>query len=352
LHKRLLFWGDVAMNSPELVKTLPKDMIAVAWQYDPPEGGFDRFITPFTNAGIETWVSPSANRGTRIDPDNGNNLITIQQFVAAGQRLGATGMLNTVWADGGEGIFEQDWYSILFGAAASWQPGVSSITDFERSYGPIFHNDASGSINQAQMELKQAHETLAKAGLYAKNTLFWEDPWNTQGQRDTAKIMPVVHDLRLHAENAIILIEKARQQKSIRNIDTLDAIELGARRFDFIGQKFQQARAIAEEYNAMYAMRNDKSSHERIMDHSYDISGVEGQCQDLRDGYGLIRDLFQTAWLRENRSYWLDNVLAEYDLNLQLWIRRGRELRAAADGFDATGELPSPQSLGIPEVEP
>ncbi len=348
LHKRLLFWGDVAMNSPDLVKTLPKDMIAVAWQYDPPEGGFDRFITPFINAGIETWVSPSANRGNRIYPDNGNNLAAIQQFVAAGQRLGAAGMLNTVWADGGEGIFEQDWYGILFGAAASWQPGVSDIAVFERSYGPVFHNDLAGYSSRAQVELMQAHETLAGAGLYAKNTLFWEDPWSSAGQRDTAKIMPVVHNLRLHAENAIILIARARKEQDIRNSDALDAMELAARKFDFIGQKFQQAQAVAAEYNSMYAMRNDKSMHQRIMDHSYDISGINGQCQDLRDGYGLIRDLFQAAWLKENRPYWLDNVLAEYDLNIQLWIRRGRELRAAADGFDITGELPSPQSLGIP----
>jgi hexosaminidase len=348
LHKRLLFWGDVAMNSPELVKTLPKDMIAIAWQYSPPEGGFDKWITPFTDAGIETWVSPSANRGDRIYPDNDNNLKTIQGFVADGQRLGATGMLNTVWDDYEGGIFEQNWYGVLYGAAASWQPGTSSIPQFEESYGRVFHGDSSGDVNQAQMELIQAHLILAKVGLYAKNELFWEDPWSKTGQEDTAKILPVAHGMRLHAENAIVLIERARSQKNIRNVTALDAMELGARKFDFIGQKFQQAQEMLEEYNTMYAGQKDKSQHGHIMDLSYVITGNDGQCQDMRDGYGLIRDLFNAAWLMENRPYWLDNVLVRYEMNMQLWIHRGMVFRSATNEFDKTGILPSPYEVGIP----
>lgn len=348
LHKRLLFWGDVAMNSPELVKTLPKGMIAVAWQYTLPANGFDKWITPFTDAGIETWVSPSANRGERIYPDNDNDLKTIQGFVADGQRLGATGMLNTVWNDYEGGIFEQNWYGVLFGAAASWQLGASSIPQFEKSYGQVFHGDSSGDVNQAQMELMQAHLILAKVGLRAKTSLFWEDPWSKAGQEDTAKILPVAHDLRIHAENAIVLIERARSQKYIQNISALDAMELGARKFDFIGQKFQQAQEILEQYNTMYAGQKDKSQHDHIMDLSYVITGNNGQCQDMRDGYGLIRDLFNTAWLKENRPYWLDNVLAQYEMNMQLWIQRGTAFRAAANEFDKTGTLPSPREVGLP----
>ncbi len=50
-HKRLLFWGDIAVNSPELVGTLPKDMIAVPWEYDA-KPDFTSQIEPFTKAGL------------------------------------------------------------------------------------------------------------------------------------------------------------------------------------------------------------------------------------------------------------------------------------------------------------
>ena len=47
LHRRLLFWGDIAMNNPELVPRLPHDMIAVAWHYEPEPQGFDKWLDPY-----------------------------------------------------------------------------------------------------------------------------------------------------------------------------------------------------------------------------------------------------------------------------------------------------------------
>jgi len=351
LHKRLLFWGDVAMNSPELVKELPKDLIAVPWQYSMPENtaeGFGRWIKPFVDAGLETWVAPSAARGNRIDADDENNLRTIQAFVADGQKLGATGMFNTVWDDGGEGLFEQDWYSVLFGAAACWQSGRSDISRFQRSYGQVFHGDSSGNIDQAMTELMQAHKVLSGAGLSATNTLFWEDPWSPSGQLDAKKILPTVHELRVHAEKSIVLFEKAKRLKNLRNTETLDALALGARKMDFIGQKFEEGQEIVLAYRALYAQRNNPEKHDQLVDDSYAITGNNGQCQDLRDGYGLLRDLFQNAWLRENRPYWLDNVMAQYLLNMQLWIGRGTAIRAAMNAFEEAGKLAPPEQMGMP----
>ena len=122
--KRVLFWGDLAWHNPDLVAALPKDMIGVPWVYDAlPD--FDKYIRPFNRAGMEVWVAPGVNNWRRVYPDNNVALVNIQHFVRDGQRMGARGMLNTVWNDDGEGIFDEDWYGVLFGAAASWQPGES-----------------------------------------------------------------------------------------------------------------------------------------------------------------------------------------------------------------------------------
>ena len=89
-HKRLLFWGDIAVNSPELVNTLPKDMIAVPWEYDA-KPDFTSIIEPFTKAGLETWVAPGVNNWSRLYPNNNEALGNIRAFVRDGQKLGANG---------------------------------------------------------------------------------------------------------------------------------------------------------------------------------------------------------------------------------------------------------------------
>ncbi len=106
-HKQLLFWGDIAENSPELVGTLPKDMIAVSWHYDA-KPDFTKKLEPFIKAGLETWVAPGVNNWNRVYPNNNEALGNIRAFVRDGQKLGATGMLNTVWNDDGEGIFDRE----------------------------------------------------------------------------------------------------------------------------------------------------------------------------------------------------------------------------------------------------
>ena len=73
-------------------------------------------------------------------------------------------MLNTVWNDDGEGIFDEDWYGVLFGAAASWQSGESPLQQYQTSYGAVFHGDLSGKIDEAQAQIMAAQKLLSDNG--------------------------------------------------------------------------------------------------------------------------------------------------------------------------------------------
>ncbi len=352
LHKRLLFWGDIASGSPALVKTLPKDMIAVAWGYGPAKS-FDRAITPFRDAGMETWVAPGVSNWSRVYPDFNVALRNIQGFVRDGQRLGATGELNTTWDDDGEALFNQTWYGVLFGAAAGWQPGASSIPAFEHAYGRVFHGDTTGKIDEVQLMLAHAHALLDSAGLGdANDNLFWIDPWSPGGQLVAEKIRPVAYRLRILAESSLVLLDQVRPLIH-RNLDALKAMELGARKMDFIGMKFEFADQIVQLYAdaADTTVPPDARVQSPAAD-LIDISSTNGLTQDLRDGYSLIRDLYQAAWLREDRPYWLHNVLARYDLATQLWITRGDRVSAALGELGRTHHLPPADSVGIPSTMP
>ena len=79
-------------------------------------------------------------------------------------------------------------------------------------------------------------------------------------------------------------------------------------------------------------------------------NGANGRLQDLRDGYSLLRDLYQQAWLRSNRPYALRPVLEHYDYTVQLWIARSDKLRAAQRQWSDTHTLPTAAELGIPSA--
>ncbi len=385
LHRKLLFWGDIALNSPDLVNAMPQSFkdatIAVSWEYNPHPEGFDKYIVPFTKNGYETWVAPGVNNWSRVYPNYAMGLANIQLFIRDGQRLGAEGALNTIWNDDGEGLVNMDWYGILYGAAASWQKGSSSIPDFEQSYAQVFHGDATGKLNQAQLEIMTAHTLLkeqAKTG-DGSDGLFWIDPWSRDGVTYADKIRPFNHDVRLHAERALTLIAEARAAApapvatfttspgsapvynpanaypsaptSLRETDAIDALELGARRLDFIGLKFQLADEMRLSYaNALAAQGStDKKVRATVSHELGEINnGANGRIEDLRDGYSMLRDLYEQAWLQSNRPYALRPVLEHYDFTVALWLSRSDKFRAAQRQWSDAKTLPSAADLGIP----
>jgi hypothetical protein len=349
LNRRLLFWGDIGDANPDAVSALPKDMIAVPWNYWSTTG-FDKMIEPFRKNGIETWVAPGDANWNEVYPVAKTALWNIQGFIRDGQRLGSTGALTTVWNDDGEGLFNMDWYGVLFGAVAAWQPGESSIADYQDDYGAIFHLDPTGKINEAEKELMAAQEALrtSKSGM-TSDQIFWLDPWSAKGQEVSSKLLPQAHDLRIHAERAIVLLDEARAaDPALAEPDALTAMDLGARRLDLIGLKFQLAQEIATDYAQATAQQHDKTQHTAVSRMLEEISSDNGRCQDLRDGYSAAKDEYRQVWLSENRPYWLNNVTVRYDLEIERWQRRANQFDTVARAWHNGQDLPPAPSLDMP----
>ena len=85
----------------------------------------------------------------------------ISGFVESGQRLGSSGELTTVWNDDGEGLFNLDWFGVLFGGAAGWQPGKSDGAAYQATFGTTLDLTTStiGPVGQALIRASSAMMT-------------------------------------------------------------------------------------------------------------------------------------------------------------------------------------------------
>jgi hypothetical protein len=349
-RKKLLFWGDIAIHYPEMLNILPKEMIAVPWKYSA-QPDYNDDIAPFRKAGFDVMVAPGANNWSRIVPDYATAFTNIRNFVRDGQKAGAFGMLNTVWNDDGEAPFALTWPAVIFGAACSWQAGESSVKDFENAYDWAFYrNAADTAFTDAIRSLDRAQSLLAKQGVQgAMDSAFWLDPFTEAGARYAAKVLPVVHELRLDAETAIGLLAQHRAQAGM-NLETLDALRFAAMRLDALGMKVQYTAECSRFYQLAYESQNRGGAGRYISE----LSGFGGRLDDLRDSVTRLRAAYEKLWNDENRPYWIGNVLVRYDVSAARYQEKIEALRSVAANRRNGGALPPPESLGFyaPETAP
>jgi hexosaminidase len=349
-QKQLLFWGDIAVKYPQLLNILPKDMIAVPWEYSA-RTEFESLVKPFHDAGLRTIVSPGANNWKTIWPDFETAYVNIRNFVRDGQKYDSIGVLNTTWSDDGESLYEMTWPGLVFGAAAGWQNGESSIEDFEGAYDWAFYRNTDTTFRDAIKNLNRTHSLLRQAKFEnASDDLFWSDPFTETGAREIQRALPVARDLRLAAEQALTALYNNRK-KARANAETLDAMIFAALRLDALGMKIQYTQEIGTYYADAFANQSDAHRVEQDLD---EINSMNARLEDLRDATTRLRELYEKNWLREDRPYWLPNVLVRYDTFARTMQEKIVAVSQAGTQFDTQKTLPSPQQLGfflLPDVK-
>lgn len=158
--RTMMFWGDIILHYPELIASVPRDVIALNWGYDAGHP-FPRETAAFARAGLRFYVCPGTYTWQSIVGRHDNALVNLREAADAGRRNGAMGYLNTDWGDGGHPQPLAVSYPLyLAGASLAWNTKGHE----DRLLTPVLSRDVfqdrTGRAARAVLGLGLAHRKL------------------------------------------------------------------------------------------------------------------------------------------------------------------------------------------------
>ncbi|HEY5075809.1 MAG TPA: family 20 glycosylhydrolase, partial [Pyrinomonadaceae bacterium] len=338
-NRRLMFWGDIALHHPDLIGNIPKDMIVMNWQY----GARDDFwsdIKPFQDAGLQQFVCPGAQNWNQIFPNLEAARKNIVNFVRDGQKAGAIGMMNTTWDDDGESLFETSWYSIVLGAAASWQEGTVDVERFDRDFDWAFFRNDGDQFVKVERSLGSVVPLLS-AG--TTDEIFWRDPFTTQFQNQARNFADRTRKMRLMVEEAGESLAK-NEGRARRNNSAIAAMKFAAQRFDHLGRRMEVMQKFSDQYWDAYLNLGDRAKARKLR---YYTGAIYNNLREMAEELSILKEGYRAQWLAENRPYWLDSVSARYDQMISIWLMKSRAVDEALRKYETTSTLPNPEEFGL-----
>jgi len=323
--KRLMMWGDIAVNNKDIISKLPKDLIILSWGYHAAES-FDYAIDPFVKTGFNFMVAPGVGCWGELWPALGNAAVNISNYTRDGAKQGAMGMMNTAWDDNGHNLFEYNWHGLAWGAECSWNPASplnggdanherdEKLRQFNSNFDAVFFE--TKGVTGLYFQIDSLRFSKAK-GLVGEGG-FWEDILNFFPSNTTAETESVNREAEKEAQ--LLLTEtQALQKITKRNKANLDFAILALRRIIFAAH-----RNIARVHLYAATQKNNTQA----------IAQVKKELQDLVAELHGIKIYYMHLWERENRNWWLDKNMNDYNkladrlinLDKQVYIEPSEEI--------------------------
>jgi hypothetical protein len=156
-NRKMMFWGDILLHYPELIRELPSGMVALNWGY---EAGhpFDREAGLFARSKVPFYVCPGTSSWMTLIGRHDNAFKNLSEAALAGRKHGALGFLNTDWGDGGHPQPLAVSYPLyLRGAALSWSADTFKPELMEPVLNRDVFEDQAGKAAAAALGLGLAH---------------------------------------------------------------------------------------------------------------------------------------------------------------------------------------------------
>lgn len=163
--KTMMFWGDIILKYPALIRELPKQIVALNWGYEA-DHPFAKEAAQFAKAKIAFYTCPGTSTWQTLLGRHENGFANLRAGAKAGKKFGALGYLNTDWGDGGHPQpLAVSWPLLAAGAALAWNASALDEATLAYVLNRDVFEDATGTVAQAGIKLGYVHQTLGVKAL-------------------------------------------------------------------------------------------------------------------------------------------------------------------------------------------
>jgi hexosaminidase len=221
-NKKVMMYGDILLDHPEILSLIPKDIVIVDWHYRSDENYPSTKI--IRDASFNYLVSPSVWNFMSTFPANINSLPNIKYTIKAGLENESLGMINSNWGDYGAETFKEFvLYNYAWSAQCSWNYAQSDISKFNQDYFYDYFGIDDARLTNIYTTLSEPlnqiiwHEVWRHPMLNFKEPVWWE-PKVSKSARISW------NELTLPQVKTDIEILKLKVKKNVDHFDLLEFI--------------------------------------------------------------------------------------------------------------------------------
>ena len=291
-RKRVMMWGDIADQHPEILENLDDDIILIAWSYVGIDN-FDEFLQPYVKSGRNFFVAPGVSLSERVWPKHYEFKKNITNLCRDGYKNGAFGVINTCWDDFGESLTNCALYGLALGAETSW----NAASQQERSTETNFTIHFMGSLASDIIEHLDALSEWTKIDGIGKFTAMTEP---------MTPFYPALVSDSIKALNQRAFVALSALEKNLEN--DKKQVKQNAELFD---------NALYAVHRMMWCARRNivRCLLYRAYNDPTDANILDSKrgVHDLTDILHSLKKEYIEVWNIESRPYWLEVNMKKYD---------------------------------------
>lgn len=334
-NKKMMMWGDVAIQYQNIPEMLPKDVVYLTWEYGDAKS-YDQWIKPFASRGLEFMVCPGVLNSYRMFPDMVMAKANIKGFTEAGKAAGATGVFTTLWDDGGSHLFSADWYGVYAAAEKSWNQVQHNESSFDARYSLSAYGSANTNYVKAIFKLLELRSLPLT---YNMNDVLWQQELlPTKGQELWLNNTAVPEAKKILAAASELL----KDARTTINTDDINTLGHSIAQYTLMMDSRQLLASAAAIYRQAVDLKAGNTAEVLKL-----VQQATETVTKLKDRYVVLKNNYRKSWLRENQPYWLDVVMGTYDVKISALAGLESALAEVAKPVSGQIKLRDPRQIGL-----